>query len=118
VDSLVGVYGYKDEWNVRDNKSGGGGDRQDRQNNYQFNKRRQLSRSSQRPVVAKGTRMATSRNHNSRTGTQGSTSQANNNRNAWKNRSNNNQGNRKYNNYQNNNNSGSNRYENNGESNE
>jgi translation initiation factor 3 subunit C len=109
VDSLIGgVYGYKDDWNAGKGKGEGagatgdgrgegrGGDRDGRgggdrggggQGQYGLNRRRGFRPNSSRPMVAKGTRMATSRNYQSRGGTGGTGHQGN--RNVWTNKTHN-----------------------------
>ena len=120
VDSLIGVYGYKDDWNVKNKQGdgqqqGGGQGQQQGQGSsaYGLNKRRGFR--SSRPVVAKGTRMATSGRHSSRGGT--STGHQNN-RNVWQNKNHNNRRQNNNNNNNNNNNRNNNKNNNNNNDNQ
>jgi translation initiation factor 3 subunit C len=111
VDSLIGVYGYKDDWNVKNKKDGDGrgGDNQqgEGRGGYSgFNKKRGFR--SSRPVLAKGTRMATSGRNSSRVGT--STGHQNN-RNVWQNKNGNNNNRDNNNNRRNNQNDRNNNYQ-------
>ena len=82
VDSLVGVYGYKDDWNVRDNRkhfNNQGGEGQGRKRNLGW-------KASTRPFVGKPQKNNSSNRHRGTNNTSTNNGSNGGNRNAWTNK--------------------------------